>query len=73
MALYKRVIYPVNGSNVWVRTEYPHVQPPKYRKIRRRPKKMRNLEQGEIVGSDCKMRRTSFIIKSNRCKKLGNN
>lgn len=25
MAVYKHVIYPVNGSNLWVRTEYPGV------------------------------------------------
>ncbi|XP_058753673.1 uncharacterized protein LOC131626849 [Vicia villosa] len=72
-AVYKHVLYPMNGSNLWVRTPYPDVQPPKYRKMPGRPKKRRNLEQGEIDGSDKKMRRTGFIIKCFRCKKVGHN
>lgn len=45
MEVYKHVIYPVNGSNIWIRIEYPDVQPPKYRKMPRRTKKERNLEK----------------------------
>ncbi|XP_058779988.1 uncharacterized protein LOC131653730 [Vicia villosa] len=71
--VYKPVIFPVNGSNLWVRTEYPDVLPPKYRKMLGRPKKRRNLEQGEIDGSDRKMRRTGFIVSCSRCKKPGHN
>ncbi|XP_058749010.1 uncharacterized protein LOC131621966 [Vicia villosa] len=71
--VYKHVLYPVNGSNLWVRTPYPDVQPPKYRKMPGRPKKLRNLEQGEIDGSDKKMRMTGFIIKCSRCKKVVHN
>ncbi|CAL5195295.1 unnamed protein product [Lathyrus oleraceus] len=73
MAVYNHVIYPVNGSNIWVKTPYSDVQPPKYRKMFGIPKKRRNLEQGEIDGTDRKMRRTSFIVKCNRCKKAGHN
>lgn len=73
MADYKHVIYPVNGSNMWVRTKYPDVQPPKYRKMPGRPNKNMNLEQGEIDGSNCKIRRTGFIVKWSRCKKPGYN
>lgn len=56
-----------------VRTEYPDVQPPKYRKMLGRPKKRRNLEQRDIDGSDYKMRITSFIVKCSRCKKSSHN
>ncbi|CAK8562570.1 unnamed protein product [Lathyrus sativus] len=73
MEVYKHVIYPVIGSNLWVIIEYLDVQSPKYRKMPRRPKKRRNLEQGEIDASDRKMRRTCFIVKRSRCKKPGHN
>ncbi|CAK8537837.1 unnamed protein product [Lathyrus sativus] len=73
MEVYKHVIFPVNGSNLWVRTKYPDVQPPKYMKMPGRPKKRRNLEQSEIDGSDRKMRRTGFNVKCSRCKKSGHN
>ncbi|CAL5213457.1 unnamed protein product [Lathyrus oleraceus] len=73
MADYKHVIYPVNVSNMWVRTKYPDGQQPKYRKMPGRPKKNMNLEKGEIDGSNCKIRRTGFIVKCSRCKKPGYN
>ncbi|XP_058747068.1 uncharacterized protein LOC131620060 [Vicia villosa] len=73
IVLYKPVIYPVNGSNLWARTQYPDVHPPKYRKMPRRPKKKRNLEQGELDGTDKKIRRTGLIVKCSRCKKSWHN
>ena len=73
MQVYKPIIYPVNGSNLWSRTKYLDVLPPKFRKMPGRPKKRRNLEQGEMNGFDKKMRRTRFIIKRRRCKELGHN
>src|SRR3954470_9607203 len=39
MQVYQPVIFPVNGSNLWERTEYPDVLPPKFRKMPGRPKK----------------------------------
>ncbi|XP_058759791.1 uncharacterized protein LOC131633092 [Vicia villosa] len=50
IAVYKPVIYPVNGSNLWVRTQYPDVHPPKYRKMPGRPKKKRNLDKENLMG-----------------------
>ncbi|XP_058733729.1 uncharacterized protein LOC131605384 [Vicia villosa] len=73
IAVYKPVIYPVNGSNLWARTQYPDVHPPKFRKMPGRPKKKRNLEQGELNGTDRKLRRTGLIVKCSRCKKSGHN
>ncbi|XP_058768549.1 uncharacterized protein LOC131642290 [Vicia villosa] len=73
MKVYSSIIYPLNGSNLWARTEYPDVLPPKYRRMPGRPKKRRNLEQGEIDGSDKKMRRVGLAIRCSRCKKPGHN
>ncbi|XP_058776147.1 uncharacterized protein LOC131650454 [Vicia villosa] len=39
MKVYSSIIYLVNGSNLWIRTEYPDVQPPKYMRMPGRPKK----------------------------------
>lgn len=57
------MIYLMNGLNLWVKTPYLDVQPPKYKKMSGRPHKRRNLEQREIDGTDRKMRRTCFIVK----------
>lgn len=32
-AVYNPVMYPINGSNLWVRKKYLDVQPQKYRKL----------------------------------------
>ncbi|XP_058742290.1 uncharacterized protein LOC131614751 [Vicia villosa] len=71
IAVYKPIIYLVNCLNLWARTHYPDVHPPKYRKMPGRPKKKRNLEQGELDGTGRKIRRTCLIVKCNRCKKSG--
>src|SRR3954463_9658701 len=55
--VYEPVLYPVNGSNLWVKTPYSDVRPPKHRRMPGRPKKKRNREQGEIDGTDRKIRR----------------
>ncbi|CAL5214447.1 unnamed protein product [Lathyrus oleraceus] len=68
--VYNHVIYPINGFNLWERTIYNDVQPPVFRKMLGSPKKKRNLEQGEVDGSDRKLRRIGLHIKCNKCKKL---
>ncbi|XP_058778388.1 uncharacterized protein LOC131652524 [Vicia villosa] len=73
VAVYKPVIYPVNGSNLWERVQYLDVHPPKYRKMLGRPMKKRNISQGEIDGTDRKIRRIGMILKCSRCKKSGHN
>lgn len=39
----------------------------------RRPKKISNLEQGEIDGFDRKIRRTEFILKCSGCNQIDHN
>ncbi|XP_058726261.1 uncharacterized protein LOC131597588 [Vicia villosa] len=73
ISVYEPIIYPVNGTNLWVRTEYPDVQPPKFKKMPGRPKKKRNREQGEIDGSDRKMRKTGMVLRCTRCRQTGHN
>lgn len=70
---YNPIIYPANGSNLWVRTKYAYFQPLKYRKMQGRPKKRRNLQQGEIDRPDRNMRRTGFTLKCSRCKQTSHN
>lgn len=38
-----------------------------------RPKNKRNLEQGEVDGSDCKLRRIGLHIECSKCKKTSHN
>ncbi|XP_058722173.1 uncharacterized protein LOC131593626 [Vicia villosa] len=73
ISIYEPIIYPVNGTNLWVRTEFPDVQPPKYKKMPGRPKKRRNHEAGEIDGTDRKMRKTCMIMRFTRCRQTGHN
>lgn len=60
--VYNLGIYPVNGSNLWVKAYYLNVQPSNYKKDPGRPKKKMNLDQGEFDGFDRKMRRVWLII-----------
>ncbi|XP_050890963.1 uncharacterized protein LOC127096438 [Lathyrus oleraceus] len=71
--VYNHVIYPVNDSNLWERTVYNDVQPPVFRKMPGKPKKKRNLEQGEVDGTGRKLRRNGLHIKCSKCKKIGHN
>src|SRR4051812_13704299 len=41
--VYQPIIYSINGINLWIKIEYPNMQPPKFRKMTGRPKKRRNL------------------------------
>lgn len=67
--IYNPDMYSINGSNLWLRTKYLDIQPTKYIKNSKRPKK-RNLKQEETDESDHKIRIGS-IIKYSRCKQTG--
>lgn len=68
--IYNPDIYSINGSNLWLRTNYLDIQPTKYIKISERLKKRRNLKQEEIDGSDRKIR-IRLIVKCSICKQTG--
>lgn len=71
--VYQSIIYLVNGTNLWIRTKYLDVEPPKFRKIPGRPKKRRNLEKGAIDGTDRKMIKTRMVLICSRCRQIGHN
>ncbi|RYR38701.1 hypothetical protein Ahy_A09g043852 [Arachis hypogaea] len=47
MNYYQHVVYPVNGPNLWVKTQFDDVLPPVYRKPIGRPKLKRNKAADE--------------------------
>ncbi|KAG5565384.1 hypothetical protein RHGRI_001324 [Rhododendron griersonianum] len=44
---YKHVIYPMNGMDMWEKTNKPPIEPPHYTRNSRRPKKCRMREPDE--------------------------
>jgi hypothetical protein len=59
-ACYSSIIYPTNGQDLWVRTEYNDLQPPPIKRQPGRPKKKRRLEAGEMRKDANQMRRASY-------------
>jgi hypothetical protein len=70
---YSSKIYPANGENLWMRTEYTDLQPPAIKKQPRRPKKKRRLDASELLREEGQMKRASYGIKCSRCKQSGHN
>jgi hypothetical protein len=70
---YSSIIYPANGHNLWVRSEYTDLQPPPIKRQPGRPKRKRRLEARELRKNDNEMRRAKYGIKCSRCKQLGHN
>jgi len=80
-AYYKRDAYqtsygpqitPINGQQLWPKTNQPELLPPIYKTPPGRPKKLRRRETGEHV-SHSKLSKKNNIIKCSRCKQLGHN
>ncbi|ONI28841.1 hypothetical protein PRUPE_1G164400 [Prunus persica] len=44
---YENIIQPVNGMNLWERTDFPEILPPMYNRQLGRPPKVRRKEAGE--------------------------
>jgi len=40
-ACYSNIIFPINGQDLWMRTDYTDLQPPPVKRQPRRPKKKR--------------------------------
>ena len=71
--VYNTVIYPVNGEQVWERTEMLDVVPPPTKKMLGRPKKKRRLEPWEVMKNKTQIGQTGLKKKSGICHKLGHN
>jgi len=70
---YSSIIYPVNGQNLWMMTEYTDLQPPAIKKEPGRPKKKRSLDSSELLRDSGQMKRASYGIKCSRCKESRHN
>ncbi|XP_057756036.1 uncharacterized protein LOC130975234 [Arachis stenosperma] len=72
---YQHVIYPLNGPNLWSRTENDDVLPPVFRKPIGRPKMRRNMTSDEPRnnGPLSKLSRTGQQQKCSYCFALGHN
>ncbi|RYR28220.1 hypothetical protein Ahy_B01g052341 [Arachis hypogaea] len=72
---YQHVIYPVNGPNLWARTENDDVLPPVFRKPIGRPKLSRNKtgDESRNNGPLAKLSMTGQQQKCSYCFALGHN
>jgi len=71
--VYNTIIYPVNGEQVWERTEMSDVVPPPTKKMLGRPKKKRRLEPWEVMKNKTQLGQTGLKKKCGICHKLGHN
>jgi len=72
-ACYSSMIYPVNGQDLWMRTECTDLQPPPMKRQLGRPKKKRRLDASELMRDNSQMKRATYGIKCSRCKRTGHN
>jgi len=69
--VYNSIIYPVNGEQVWDKTEMPDVVPPPTKKMFERSKKKRRLEAWEVMKKKIQLGQTRLKKKCGICHKLG--
>jgi hypothetical protein len=72
-ACYSSMIHPVNGQDLWMRTECTDLQPPPVKRQPGRPKKKRRMDASELMRDNSQMKRASYGIKCSRCKQTGHN
>ncbi|XP_014522359.1 uncharacterized protein LOC106778870 [Vigna radiata var. radiata] len=68
---YASIIFPVNDHLLWERTPYVDVLPPFKRKVPRRPKKKRRLEQWELRRGETQMTKGGHRKKCSICRQVG--
>ena len=73
LACYEPIIFPTNGPNLWITTQYPDVLPPPYRKPIGRPPKARKKDPNEEKKQKTKMSRRDFVGKCSKCGNPGHN
>jgi len=71
--VYNSIIYPVDGEQVWDKTEMPYIVPPPTKKMPGRPKKKRRLEAWEVMKNKSQLGQTGLKKKCGICHKLGHN
>jgi len=71
-ACYSPEITPINGQQLWPKSNKPELLPPIYKTPPGRPKKLRRREADEHV-SHSKLSKKNLIMKCSRCKQMGHN
>jgi len=71
-ACYNPKITPINGQQLWPKSNQPELLPPIYKTPLGRPKKLRSREADEHA-SHSKLSKKNLIMKCSRCKQLGHN
>lgn len=72
-ACYAPILYPVNGENLWPKSDAVDLQPPPIKRQPGRPKKKRNREAAELVRDETHLRRARNGIKCSHCHQVGHN
>ncbi|WVZ03970.1 hypothetical protein V8G54_024776 [Vigna mungo] len=68
---YHPIIFPLNGPQLWERTEYPDILPPPNRVLPGRPKKKRRLESWEQKTDDTQLGQAGIPKRCSCCRQLG--
>jgi len=69
---YSQGITPINGQNMWPKTNYPDILPPAYKRGPGRPKKLRRREPDETTSTN-RWSRTRTTNRCNVCLEYGHN
>ena len=72
MRTYSFLINPINGPNLWAKTPYDPLLPPKEKRQPGRPKTKRIKEPDEPQ-NPYKLRRTCLVMKCKKCGQPGHN
>ncbi|KAK4837872.1 hypothetical protein QYF36_009131 [Acer negundo] len=71
---YILVIYGINGSSMWLKTNDKPLQCPEFKKQSGRPKKARHLQSDEVrVGRTTKLRRNYISVRCSKCRQQDHN
>ena len=70
---YENLILPMNGMELWDRTNMPPCVPPSYSKQPGRPRKARRKEAGECSNKANVVTKVQDSLKCSQCGRKGNN
>ncbi|KAG5521123.1 hypothetical protein RHGRI_033621 [Rhododendron griersonianum] len=73
-SIYRGIIYPINGRNMWHASGCVPILPPNYGRSSGRPKKCRRKERAELENPDPdKLRRQNTSLRCGKCGQWGHN
>ncbi|WVZ07735.1 hypothetical protein V8G54_021081 [Vigna mungo] len=68
---YIPIIFPLNGPELWERTQFPDILPPPNRVLPGRPRKKRRLESGEQKRDDTQLGQAGIPKRCSCCRQVG--